>query len=51
MRLSDIIAEAINEENAKNGQKTNWVALHTEKEIIDEKNRTHEINGQYKERR
>lgn len=48
MRLSEIITQAINEENAKKGIKTNWVAVKTEPTIIDNKGREHKLNGQYK---
>lgn len=50
MKLTDFIVQEINELNAKNGHITNWTALHTEKEIIDEHGKSHRLNGQYKER-
>lgn len=47
MRLSEIICQAINEENAKKGHKTNWKAIKSEPKIIDTKGREHSLNGKY----
>ena len=47
MRLSEIICQAINEENAKKGNETNWKATKTEPKLIDKKGREHSLDGKY----
>ena len=47
MRLSEIICQAINEENEKKGIKTEWKAMQREPKIIDDKGREHGLDGRY----
>lgn len=47
MRLSEIICNAINEENAKKGIKTDWKAVNRKPTIIDTNGREHSIDGRF----
>lgn len=47
MKLSELICNCINEENAKKGQKTDFKVIKREVKLIDSKGRLHNLNGKF----
>ena len=47
MKLSELICQTINEENAKKGCGTNFKVIKSEPKLIDSKGRVHNLDGKF----